>query len=184
MGLVVLAAAVSGGCATPPVFIMVSPQVSALNRYVGPQVNVQFAFQQDHVAVEVVNTSEGDAMIRWEQGTFVTHDGFSVPLVPLGRPLYTLPSGSRATVKLTLAQWPCSQGRLWNRRTSLEQHLVPPDVLERGNPQVKMILPVTFIDRQGTGAEQWVFEFAFTVRSSDPGASGTPNPFGGANGLR
>lgn len=184
VGLMALAVAVSPGCGTPPVYILVSPQVSALNRYVGPQLNAQFSFQQDHVTVEVVNTTDGDAMIRWEQGTFVTHDGYSVPLVPLGRPIYTLPSGSRATVKLTLAQWPCSQGRLWNRRTSLEQHLVPPDALERGNPQVKMIVPVTFIDRQGLGAEQWVFEFAFTVRSSTPGASGAPNPFGGADGLR
>lgn len=170
------------GCATPPTYIMTGPQLSSSNRYVGPQLTVRFEFSTDTISVFASNTSDGDAVIRWEQGSFVTTEGISVPLVALGSPLYTLPAGTQTLVRLTLAQWPCQPGTLWNRRTGKSPSLVSLDALGRANSQVKVVLSVMIVDRGGS-AEQWIYEFSFSVRPSD-GMTQTTSPYGDPNGRR
>ena len=156
-------------CASDPEFIMVEPQVALDNRYVGPVVDLHFSFQSDRITLDVANTGDGDMVVQWNQSTFVTASGRSVPLIPVSSvPIYTLPAGSRARVPMTLGSWHCPSPTLWHRREGLKKQLVYPDQLETATPQVKVVLPITSFSRDGV-PHQDMYVFTFSVHN--PGES-------------
>lgn len=167
------------GCAAAPEFIMMEPQVASDNRYVGPLIDLRFSFQADRIVLDVANTGDGDMVVQWNQSTFVTASGRSVPLVPVSSvPIYTLPAGSRARVPMTLGSWHCPSPTLWHRREGLRKQLVYPDQLESATPQVKVVLPITSFSRDGV-PRQDMYVFTFSVRNPGEPTNSAPGQGGG-----
>lgn len=144
-------------------FCMSYPQVSEDNRFIGPDLEMSFTFQRQSVRMVVFNTGDADAIINWDQATFVSAGGEAVRLVSAGRPLlYTIPAGSRASAELTLATWHSGRSSIWRRRAHLKKQLVHESQAEVGGAQVRMIIPVRKMGLDGSVADE-VMEFVFGV---------------------
>ncbi len=179
LALLGLAAMMMAGCSSSGVlYSLTSPQVSMDNRYVGPDLEIQFTFSQRTVLLEITN-SGSDVMVNWNQATFLNPDGRAVRLEPVGsEPIYTLPSRSRTSVELTLGQWPCGSPRLWHRRVSFQRALVFSQHLQGAQPTVRLLLPVTKVLHDGAMGQE-MLEFVFTVRPMDGTRSQPAFPGGG-----
>lgn len=179
LGLLLLAALALPACGNSGVlYSLSSPQVSMDNRYVGPDLEIQFRFTQRTIQLEITN-SGSDVMVNWNQATFLNPDGRAVRLEPVGaQPIYTLPSRSRTSVELTLGQWPCGSPRLWHRRVAFQRALVFPQHLQGPQPTVRVLLPVTKVQYDGQMAQE-MLEFVFTVKAQDASAAQPAFPMGG-----
>jgi hypothetical protein len=158
-----------GACAQPLNYTMMAPQISAENRFIGPEVEVLFRFGDDRLGILVVNTSEGDVSMEWGSCSFVTADGHAVRLVPLDEPpLDKLPPGARFAAVLTLDRWHRAgkAGPIWRRRETMGRRLIYSPQLLPGMPAtVKVHLAMVFweVDEMGIAMrrdESLAFEFA------------------------
>lgn len=167
------------GCASSGLtYSLTSPQVSMENRYVGPDLEIEFQFTQRTIVLEITN-SGSDVMVNWNQATFLNPEGRASRVEPVGSmPIYTLPSRSRTRVELTLAQWFCATPRIWHRRASFQKALVYPQQLTGPQPSVRLVLPITRVNSDGIMAQE-MMEFAFTVRADDGQPKPQGFPFGG-----
>jgi len=158
-----------GACAQPLHYTMMAPQISAENRFIGPDVEISFRFAGDRLGILVVNTSEGDVSVDWSSCSFVTAEGDAVRLVTLGEPpLEKLPAGARLASVLTLERWHKAgkAGPIWHRRETMGRRLVYSPQLTPGVPaSVKVHLALVFweLDEMGIAMrrdENFAFEFA------------------------
>lgn len=160
-------------CAPTISFMMVGPQASADNRYVGPDLEVAFTFHDDWIGVEMANGGDEEVLVDWQNASFVGPDGSATRLISTGGPLLrALPAGSRTTVKLRPGEWTRPSPTLWHRRAHLERRLVHPTLLYQCVPVVRLVFPI----RRFSAAGNEVLEFAFRVSSSDG-----PQPSGGGH---
>jgi hypothetical protein len=151
-------------CAPTVGFLMVGPQASADNRYVGPDMEVAFTFHDDWIGVEMANGGDSEVIVDWENASFVGPDGSATRLISAGGPLLrALPAGSRTTVKLKPAEWTKPAPTLWHRRAHLEKRLVHHTLLSQCVPVVRLVFPI----RRFSAAGNEALEFAFRVSSSD-----------------
>jgi len=172
-GTVLLLAAAA--CTPAISYRMVEPQVSADTRYIGPDIEILFAFSDQSIGMSVFNTGDADVMINWDQATFVAPSGDAVRLVSSGGPLiYTVPAGARGSVELTPATWFCHGPTLWHRRAHLRNGLVGQADAERGSSRVRIMLPMRKMGLDGSIADE-MYQFTFEV-SSD---AAEPRPGGG-----
>jgi len=174
-GLVIALVAVgAAACGTGVGYRMSYPQSSEDNRYIGPDLEMSFLFKRQSIRLVVFNTGDADAIINWDQATFVCAGGEAVRLVTAGRPLlYTIPAGSRAIAELTLATWSSARPSIWRRRAHLRKQLVHESQAEREGAQVRMIIPVRKMGLDGSVVDE-VMEFVFAVSTR-----GKPEDAGG-----
>ncbi|GEM_PF-6203154 len=159
-------------------YSMTYPQASPHNRYVGPDLDVTFTFTDRTVQLELVN-SQSDIMVNWNQATFMSADGRAVRMEPVGMaPVYTLPAGSRTRVELTLTQWFCATPTLWHRRVAFQTGIVHPQQLLTGSATVKLFLPITRVQADGTMGQE-MMEFGFVARPQTTAPAPTGYPVGG-----
>lgn len=131
------------GCGGGLSYRMVRPQVSAVNHFIGPDLEVSFEFFDSFVSMNLVNSGDSDLAVDWSQASFVGADGRAVPLVTTGKPLLgTLPLGSSTRVEVRPSEYGVPPGQIWHRRAFLEERLVSPSLLERCSPMVRILLPV------------------------------------------
>ncbi len=158
-----------GACAHPLHYTMMAPQISAENRFIGPEVEISFRFGGDRMGILVSNTSEGDVSVDWSNCSFVTAEGHAVRLVPVGEPpLEKLPPGARFAAVLSLDRWHKAgkAGPIWRRRETMGKRLVYSPQLTPGVPAiVKIHLALVFweLDEMGIAMrrdENFAFEFA------------------------
>ena len=150
-------------CGPHLAYEMVKPQVSTDNRYVGPQLEIQFQFREDRVRLHLFNTSDEDVLVNWDRATFVDADRRVVRLLSTGTVLsYTVPAGTRATVELAPAQYQCAESRIWNRRAPLKRLLVPAEVISRGVVTVAIQIPITRMDTDESVTDE-TLDFVFGV---------------------
>jgi hypothetical protein len=157
------AALLAAACGPGLSYTMTSPQYSEQNHYVAPEIEVAFAFRDDHLVVRVANTGEGDISVDWDNAVFVTAAGQLVSLVRTGPPLVKrVPSGTNVTASLTLSVWYCQAPQRWHRREALGKAFVYANQLPGGSGQVRILLPVVRYggDKAGTLEN---YEFAFDV---------------------
>lgn len=163
------------GCGQGMTFRMVRPQVSAVNHYVGPDLEVTFTFTEAAIGLGLRNIGDTDVAIDWSQASYVGADGRAVPLVSTGKPLLgTLPLGSSTQVEVRPSEFGVPRGEIWHRRAFLEERLVPPSLLERCSPMVRILLPV--MRYSSDRAEFEMNEFIFQVLPTKKG-----EPEGGLN---
>ncbi len=134
-------------------YTMLSPQVSTSNSYSGREFDLSLQFSEDRVSVQVYNSSEHDMSIDWYQCSFVRPDKVAVSLIPVaGRtPVSKLPSKTRMSAVLTLAEWEGSTSRPMHRRDKLVRRLVNyGDFLgETAKVQVHVPIEVLSVDDLG-----------------------------------
>ena len=180
-GLIVAIVAVgAASCGSGVSFRMSYPQSSEDNRFIGPDLEMSFSFQRQSVRLVVFNTGDADAIINWDQATFVSAGGEAVRLVSAGRPLlYTIPAGSRASAELTLATWHSGRSSIWRRRAHLKKQLVHESQAEQEGAQVRLIVPVRKMGLDGSVVDE-VMEFVFAVstraKPEDAGGGYTEPP--------
>jgi hypothetical protein len=153
------------GCGPALTFRMVRPQVSAVNHFIGPDLEVSFVFQDASIDLILRNSGDTDLAVDWSQASFVGADGRAVPLVSTGQPLIgTLPLGSVTEVSLRPSEYGYAGGSIWHRRAFLERRLVPPSLLEKCSPMVRLLLPVMRYAQ--SRAEFEMHEFIFQVQAA------------------
>ena len=159
----------SGACAEQLHYTMMAPQISADNRYIGPEVEIAFRFGSDRLGILVTNTSEGEVSMEWRSCSFVTAEGQAVRLIPMGEPpVEKLPPGARFPAVLTLDRWHKAgkAGPIWHRRETMGKRLIYSPQLTPGIPAtVKVHLSLVFweLDEMGISMrrdEHLAFEFA------------------------
>jgi len=154
------------GCSQGVTYRMVRPQVSTVNHYIGPDLEVSFTFSRAAIGLSLRNSGDTDLAVDWTQASFVGADGRAVPLVSTGKPLLgTLPLGSSTEVEVRPSEYGVPRGELWHRRAFLEERLVPPTLLERCSPMVRILLPV--MRYASAQAEFEMNEFIFQVLPTD-----------------
>ncbi len=157
-------------CSPSLAYRMVRPQVSTVNHYIGPDLEVSFTFTKATIILSLSNSGDTDLAVDWSQASFVGADVRAVPLVSTGKPLLgTLPLGSSTDVEVKPSEYGVPQGELWHRRSFLEERLVPPTLLERCSPMVRILLPVMRYSSSQTEVE--MNEFIFQVLPAQPVAS-------------
>ncbi len=153
------------GCGPTLTYRMVRPQVSAVNHFIGPDLEVSFTFQEASLDLVLGNSGDTDLAVDWSQASFVGADGRAVPLVSTGQPLIgTLPLGSVTQVSLRPSEYGYADGAVWHRRAFLERRLVPPSLLEVCSPMVRILLPV--MRYAHNRAEFEMHEFIFQVQAA------------------
>lgn len=163
----------AGGCAGSQSidYVLSWPQVSSTNRYMGPELEINFSFTDETIDLDLYSVNS-DLIVNWGQATFVSLEGKAVRVNPVGdEPIYTLPARARTRVSLTLGEWSCPVPRLWHRRVSGRKALVNQDSVRGLNPTVKLFLPVTHVGSDGTMTAE-MLEFHFTVHSRQESAPG------------
>ncbi len=159
------------GCGGGLSYRMVRPQVSVVNHFIGPDLEVSFEFLDDAIGLSLVNSGDSDLAVDWSQASFVGADGRAVPLVTTGKPLLgTLPLGSSTQVVVRPSEYGVPPGQLWHRRAYLEERLVPPSLLERCSPMVRIMLPVMrYASPQNASQNEFEMnEFIFQVVPARP----------------
>ena len=167
--LLLVSLVLAGGCAKQLHYTMMAPQISAENRYIGPEVEIAFRFGSDRLGILVTNTSEGEVSLEWRSCSFVTAEGQAVRLIPVGEfPVEKLPPGARFRAVLTLDRWHKAgkAGPILHRRESMGKRLIYNPQLTPGIPAtVKVHLSLVFweLDEMGISMrrdENLAFEFA------------------------
>jgi hypothetical protein len=161
------------GCSPALTYRMVRPQVSGVNHYIGPDLEVAFTFTKAAIALRLSNRGDTDLAVDWSQASFVGADGRAVPLVSTGKPLLgTLPLGSSTEVEVKPSEYGVPQGEIWHRRAFLEERLVPPTLLERCSPMVRILLPVMRYSTAQTEFEMNEFIFQVLPAQEAPAGGG------------
>jgi len=149
---------------------MTEPQISDDTRYIGPDFEMWFMFSDETIGMTVFNTGDADAMINWDQATFVSTTGDAVRLISTGGPLiYAIPAGTRASVELTPATWFCKRPKLWNRRAHLRHVLVHASDADLPGNRVRVILPIRKMGLDGSTTDE-TFQFVFEPTTKGTGA--------------
>lgn len=151
---------------------MTSPQESAENLYVGPDLEISFRFEPTHIVVQLKNVGASTAALDWSQATFAGPDGKPVRLVSVGdAPVRSLRPGASARVEMTPQGGGCARPVLWHRRTSRTREVVAAGDVPSAGAEVRVLLPVQYVTASGDQVPE-ILQFRFRVKHAVSGSSG------------
>ena len=107
-------------------YALMSPQMSAENRFIGRDIEIGFTFGASDITLTVKNTSDNPIAFDTDNSYFVDIDGRKINVIPADEDAeYNTNPGSKSTFAIGLAEYGCGErDRLWHRRNSLRKNLV------------------------------------------------------------